>query len=644
LKLFSEKGKTSKQANDDRSQKGRTIESNSPQNNVPFRSITAVTAGNAPVRNVPAVTAGNPPARNTAAAARGSVPSRNTPAASRGNAANNNKNHDGKNMGKKQKKPVSKVKSRIRTTIIILLVIVVGFCAFAISLGYYVRSLDTIFPNVWADGIKLSDLTLAEARQKLINEGYEDNADGISVTVVFPDETSFSVNGREVGLSLNAAEAAIEVFNFGRNGTFFENTITYVNSLFNRTSLYDLSSSSFDDSKIYELATEYSLLFNETLFDNNLEIENNSITITRGTGLEPADIYDVFNLALYTLQKAIEENRHLSINYIPEPKDDEAINLQILYNYIHVDPISAEYDPETMSATESAPGRTFDLTEAEAMLNSAALGSRLVIPIITLEPELTQSALNSMIFRDVLTERTTVIAGTSNRLNNITIASRAIHETILNPGELFSFNEIVGPRTEERGFLEAGAFVAGALRDEIGGGICQVSSTLYGSLLFTHLEIVERRPHGMIVSYMTNRDGDTVHGHDATIAWGNIDFKFRNNMELPIRVESTISGRNITIKIIGTKIDDTYIEIETDVISTTPFSIIDRESDEVLLGETVVESPGMTGFVVEIFKLHYDADGELISRTRVSRDSYRVQDRVVLHGTALSLDPPNNNG
>ena len=532
------------------------------------------------------------------------------------------------------KKPAKKRKTGVIAAVIILSVIIVGFVALVVSLGYYVSSLDTIYPNVWVDGIKVSDMTVAEATNALINGGYENSADGISITMIFPDETTFTVTGDEVGLSLDANEAASAAFTFGRGGTFFENEIAYIRALYNRTELTGLSSPSYNDDIIRELASEYVHNFNETLFDNNLEVTDVSITIVKGTGMEQADVDEVYDLAVQTLKHAMEENQHLNVHYIPERKDEEMFNLQSMFEYIHVDPISSEYDPETMSATESSPGKTFDLEEAERMLYNAEYGDTIVIPIVVLEPEMTQEMLNSMLFRDVLCERTTRIGGTSNRFSNIKLASSKIHEKLFNPGEMFSFNEIVGIRTTANGFLMAGAYVGGVLTDEVGGGICQVSSTLYAAILLTHLEVVERRPHGMVVSYLP-------YGSDATVNWGSIDFKFRNNTDFPLRIESTIDNRDITIKIIGTKLDNTYIEIETIIIATNPFKIVEREDEEVPPGESRVFTPGMTGYVVETWQIYFSEEGNELSRTLVGgkRDTYRVQDRVILHGPPLPPPP-----
>ena len=558
-------------------------------------------------------------------------------AAVRVNAADKKKLNTAGNSKAGAKSRAPKRKNGARTAVIVLSVIIVAIVALVIALGFYVRSLDTVFPNVWAEGIDLSDLTLAQTTQTLIDDGYENRADGISATVVFPDETSFSVSGREVGLSLNAAEAAAKVMAFGRDGSFIQNLRTYIGALFNRTDLTDLYEANYNDGIIRERANEHASTFNETLLDNALEMDDEKITIVKGTGFELADADEVFDLAILVLQKAVEENEHLTARYIPEAKTDNEIDLQILFDTIHTDPVSAEYDPETMSATESSSGRTFDLLEAEDMLYRAEKGSTIIIPILVLEPELSKDELESMLFRDVIAERTTTVAGTSNRFHNVTLATEHIDGTLLNPGDLFSFNEIVGKRTSARGFKEANAYIGGMLELDIGGGICQVSSTLYGAILFTHLEVVERRPHGMIVSYMKDKDGKTVHGQDATIAWGQIDFKFRNNMTLPIRVEAKIDGRELTVKLIGTKMDDTYIELEYVEISRTSPKEVYEDDDALYIGEQETITGGMIGIVAETYRNHFTADGKLIERSLVTKDIYRVQNIIIKVGT---LPPP----
>jgi len=579
-------------------------------------------------------------------------------------------------------RPVSRGKKGIKVVLILLLILTLCAGGLAAGLVYYVSTVDTVFPNVVFEGHDLSGLTLGEATQRLIDVGYEDNAVGISARIVFPDDTSFTVTGPEVGLSLDARDAAFMVFNFGRDGSLIDNAMTYVRSRLESTELYYISAATIDDSIIRERAIVYTDTFNGTLLDSEMTVTENQITITKGTGFLPVEDNSVYDLAMFTLLRAIEENAHLTVNYIPLTYVDDSIDLLAMHREIHVEAISSmfvygvlgdEDETETgsdgsdgsdggnngmgsngstvviedtgglndrtivMGGTPSTIGRTFDLAEAEEMLLNAVGGETIVIPIYDVYPLYTQEQIDELVFRDTLGELTTRIGGSWERLQNVILASNLINETILLPGEVFDFNQTVGIRTRARGFHNAGAFLYGRLVDMPGGGICQVSSTIYATLLSTaiigeEIEIVERRPHGLTISYLP-------FGQDAAIAWGAINLRFRNSFEFPIKIETIVDGRDMNVRIIGTRLDDYVIEVETVHISTTNFYTRDEETDELPYGERVLWTPGQPGQVVETFQRLYSADGELLRRVRVSRDVYNRQDRVTRVGTFVPDEP-----
>ena len=521
------------------------------------------------------------------------------------------------------KRRAGKRRTGAKTVFTIFIILLIGFAALLLSLGFYVKNLDTVYPNVWAEGIKLSGLTLEEARQTLISEGYESNAEGVFATVVFPDDSSFTISGEEVGMSLNANDAATAAYEYGRDGGFFRNEQAYIKSLLNKTELSDLSLTALDEVFIRNVVAEHTKKFNETLIDEQYDINAESIVVVKGTGIKPANEKAVFNLTVATLLRAMEEQTHLTEKYVPDATDAEEVDLELLYGLISSDPISSFYDPNTFSVTDSVAGKGLDLAAAQSLLEGAQLGERIEIPLFTIEPEINREDIESLLFRDVIASKTTNIAGTSNRLNNIVLSSQAINGTILNPGDVFSFNGIVGQRTAAKGYKEANAYVGGKVVLETGGGICQTSSTIYDCVLHTNLQVIERSAHRYTVSYLPL-------GNDATINWGTIDFKFKNNTDYPIRIEAVVTGRELAVKLIGTKIDDTYIKIETVNISRTSYTTVRVEDPSIPPGQTKVDTSGYNGAVVDTYKNLYDGNDKLISRTLVGRSTYRTQDRVIL--------------
>ena len=523
--------------------------------------------------------------------------------------------------GKKVQK--RKRKSGLKTAFIILLILVIGVAAFTVSLGFYVDRLDTIYPNVWADGYGLSGLTREEAYRALQDIGYENNADGVSVTVSFPDGSGFSITGNEAGFSLNAGEAANAAYEYGRNGTFFENELNYIRSYFRQTSLRDVSKAGFDNEYVRGVVRESTKKFNASLIDEACNVSATSIIITKGAGIEKADEDDVYDLTVSTLFRAMEERAHLTAEFIPNVTGASEIDLDFLYDTITVEPTPAYYDPLTQEISEGTEGVSFDIASARDKLDRAGIGTQIIIPLIRLKPDVIAQDIESVFFRDVLYTSTTKIAGTSNRLRNITIAAMAINGKELKPGEVFSFNETVGKRTADKGYTEAAAYVSGETVLEIGGGICQVSSTIYDCVLHADLEVVERRNHVFTVAYLPL-------GNDATVNWGTIDFRFKNNTDYPIRIDTEVDGRDLTITLYGTKLDENYIEIKYTEISSSDFKLVEREDESVPQGQSIVKQDGHRGHVVETYKYVYDADGNLLREEKVGRSAYSSQDRVIL--------------
>ena len=174
-------------------------------------------------------------------------------------------------------------------------------------------------------------------------------------------------------------------------------------------------------------------------------------------------------------------------------------------------------------------GVALDPQAAAFALDAAAPGERILLPAEVTYPSMTAAELEAVLFRDVLGTATTSVGGTSVRRGNVKLAGECCNGLILNDGDVFDYNTVVGKRTTDRGFGAAPAYVNGETVETVGGGICQVSSTIYYAALLGNLEIVERYAHRYVVTYMPL-------GMDATVSWGGPEFKFRNDTLYPIRL------------------------------------------------------------------------------------------------------------
>lgn len=252
--------------------------------------------------------------------------------------------------------------------------------------------------------------------------------------------------------------------------------------------------------------------------------------------------------------------------------------------------------------------------------------------VLELQTKITEpegSAEELAYVKDLLGSFTTSFSTSSaKRSMNLDSGAKHINGTVLYPGEQFSAYEKVAPFTEENGYAMAGSYLNGEVVDSMGGGICQVSTTLYNAVLRAELEVTERSPHSMIVHYVELSE-------DAAIAGTYKDFKFVNSTDYPIYIEGyTTSDKKITFNIYGKETRDSSrtISFESVKVSETPAPTVLRDNGGLPLGTKNVSS-GSTGYVAELYKI-VKVNGVEKERIKVNKSTYKASNRVVTYGTA----------
>lgn len=286
---------------------------------------------------------------------------------------------------------------------------------------------------------------------------------------------------------------------------------------------------------------------------------------------------------------------------------------------------NAGYDAETDSIIPEQMGADFDISAAQAVLDSAEPGETVRIPAAVEFPAVTAEELGALLFRDVLGEARTHVSGTAARISNVKLAASAFNGVVMNTGDVFSYNETVGQRTVAKGYQPAPAYVRGETVDEVGGGVCQPSSTLYLACLRANLEITERYAHRYTPTYID-------WGMDATVSWGGPDYKFTNDTDYPIRIVTSYEKGYLTVQILGTNVDGTSVKMTNRVLSTTPFEVVYEDDPALAPGEEKVSVTPYTGHKVESYRNVYDAEGKLISSSFEALSNYYVRNRVILRG------------
>ena len=312
---------------------------------------------------------------------------------------------------------------------------------------------------------------------------------------------------------------------------------------------------------------------NVKLSGGSVEIdeEHSTIRVVKGASmitLDPAAVAE-------RMLSDIRSGKFGTSAYPVDMKGDDKMTLQELHDAICGDPVNAGYDPETKSATESKVGIAFDVAEAQPLWDAASTGDTVTIPATLTQPEMTQERLQKHLLADKLATKTTSLSGSSsNRITNVRLAAEKINGVILQPGQTFSYNDVVGKRTKANGFKEAGAYSGGQVVQEVGGGICQVSSTLYYCAMVSNLKINTRTCHYFPVAYIEP-------GMDATVSWGGPEF---NSREYPIEIKAYVEKNSITVEIWGTDVDGSYVKMSytaNGLRATTYRTVYDKDGNEI---------------------------------------------------------------
>ena len=329
--------------------------------------------------------------------------------------------------------------------------------------------------------------------------------------------------------------------------------------------------------------------------------------------------------ALYELATdAVDAENYGEISLALEPIEPTDIDITDAYWELACDPTEPYYYGGVVY--ESSDGYTLDWEAAINQIMACTYGETIAIPMTPIPPKHTAAEVEAVLFRDRLSSYSTAHTANSNRTHNLTLACQAINGTVINAGETFSFNGVVGERTASKGYRTATVYVGTQSKEELGGGICQVASTMYDAALYAEMEITSRACHTFFVTYVPG-------GLDATVYWGSLDFCFRNNTEYPIRINASVSGGYVNISIDGTKTNDHVVKLSSTRLSTTPYSTVYEYDSSLPTGYRKETTYPYTGYTYEAYQYIYDGAGNLLETNYLGKSSYSKRDQVITIGT-----------
>lgn len=447
----------------------------------------------------------------------------------------------------------------------VLGIVFISFIAifFILFLGItlYISSSDKIITGIYIKGVEVAGLTKDQAIEKVTNEF--NNVLPNNLTVVH-GEYETQLNLDDLGANFNIEEAVNRAYNMGRDSNIFKNMGTIIKNL---VSANDLELNvTVNTEQSTSVLNDISTKLPDTVVQSSYYVEGKKLIITRG---KTGNVVDVAP-SIENIKNKIQDLTYASskIELVTVSKDPDAIDIDKIHNEIYKEPVNAYYttNPYVVYPHENGVDFNISVDEAKAMLNEVK--DEYEIPLKYTAPSVTTNMIGTEAFPDLLAKfSTNYNARDTDRTTNLRLAAEKINGTVLMPGETFSYNTVVGERTIAAGYKEAAMYQNGEVVDGLGGGICQISTTLYNAVLYSNLEIVERRNHQFVPSYAKA-------GRDATVVYGSIDFKFKNTRNYPVKILCTVSGGVAKCEIYGLKENPDYdVEITSRVTETTATSI-----------------------------------------------------------------------
>lgn len=500
-----------------------------------------------------------------------------------------------------------------------------------------------ILNNVTVAGVNLGGMTKEEATRALYNATAYTYT-GQNMVVELPEGTVV-LTPADTGAVLDVEAAVNAAYDYGRVGSTAERraakekiqtephhigVLPYLtlNTQYIRDQLNDYVET-FNSAYVpsgYTLKGDMPALNAE---DFDPEVSCQMLFLNMGNPGRHIDVDALYNQVLdaYSFNKFTVDAKDCAPVEMPAPLDLEAI-----YKELYREPVSATIDNETLEIVPEVYGYGFDIQNAQELVDDAAYNTTVTVPMEYVEPEM----ISSRFFGDVLGAYETKHTNNANRNNNLQLACASLDGMILRPGEEFSYNEALGQRTVEAGYKGAPAYNGGKTVNELGGGICQVSSTLYYCTLLSDLEITVRQNHSYVSNYIPK-------GMDATVSWGGPEFKFRNNTDYPIRIDAKVEGGYVKIQIMGVDTRDYYIVMDADVVGYTPYEevFVDYPANnaEGYKNGDVIETP-YNGYIVNTYRCRYSKEtNEEISRTFEAKSVYKKRDKVIARVAAPTPEP-----
>ena len=510
-------------------------------------------------------------------------------------------------------------KSKVGLILIIVIIILILLAIFSTIFAVLNIRNEKIIKGIHIAQIDVSNMTKEQAKITL-EEIYSKKAENEIYLTYGEFETTTTYKALEVQYKIE--EAIEQAYKVGRKGNLFKDNFSIIKS-WGKGETIDLDVT-IDEEMLEQIAQNINNSIEGAVIQPSYYRKDgeNKLIITAGKEGLQVDEQQLYQ-KIYKLVKEQGETTEIEIPLITA--QPEEIDIEKIHQEVYKEVKDAYYTKEPFTIYPEIEGVDFDVENAKTILLEGK--EEYEIPLIITKPAKTTRDIGTEAFPDLLaTFSTKYQASNVNRTTNLRLAANKINGTVLLPGEEFSYNKTVGERTEAAGFKEAAVFNAGRVENGLGGGICQISSTLYDAVVMANLDVTVRRNHQFVTSYVKA-------GADATVVWGSQDFKFKNTRKYPVRITVTVQGGIATAQVWGVKEETEYeITIETKKTATIPYTTQYIQDASLPAGQQKVVQAGNNGRKVEAYKVTR-LNGQVVSTTLLSRDTYNAMKRIIHVGT-----------
>ena len=528
---------------------------------------------------------------------------------------------------KKEMNKTEKVKKKNWKKRVVIIVIFLAIILFFSTIFALVNiNNEKIISGVSIKGIEVSGLSKEETKAKL--ETIYNEKMSKEIEIKYQDYVS-SLNPTLMEVKYDIEKAVNEAYSIGKGKNIFINNYEILGTLMKKRNIEVEMSLNEDVTK--QSIEDIGINIPGIIIESTYSIEEDKLIISKG---KEGKHVDTESLMLKVKENLNDIN--IDKNYIEMPvvdKKPEKINIDKIHEEVYKEVKDAYYTKEPFTIYPEVEGVDFDVEAAKNLIQSEDK-EEYEIPLIITKPKVTIDQIGTEAFPDLLGTYTTRYDGSArDRTTNLVIACQKINGKVLLAGETFSYNQTLGARTAAAGYKNAKVYENGQVVDGIGGGICQISSTLYNAALLANLEIVERRNHQFVTSYAPA-------GRDATVVYGMTDFRFKNTRKYPVRIVASATNGIAKVSIYGIKEENEYtFTFNTKTVATIPYTTIYEEDESLEPGVEKIKQNGANGIKTETYITKMQ-DGKIISTKLLSKDTYDAMNRIVIRGKQTTDNQP----